>query len=82
MHPVNKVLSLFGLQLSKVSQNKQQNKQIDSKEKVFREKYDHCYKLAENNKRGFKTIKAYRYSVGEHPISLQDLEFEFVAYHI
>ena len=79
MYPVNKVLSLFGLQLSKVVKT---NKQIDNKEKGFIAKYDHYYKLAENNKRGFRVIKAYRYQIGSHPFSIQDLEFQFVAHHL
>ena len=53
MNPVNKVLSLFSLRLSRA------NKTISDKEKEFREKYDHYYKLAENNKRGFKAFKNY-----------------------
>ena len=79
MNPVNKVLSLFGVRLSRVNKT---IKQISNKEKEFRGKYEHYYKLAENNKRGFKTIKEYRYQVGEHPISTKDLEFEFVAKYL
>ena len=57
-------------------------KQIDDNEEAFRKRYDYYYKLAENNKRGFKVTKAFRYQVGQHQYSRQDLQFEFEAYHI
>ncbi len=79
MHLANKVLSLFGLRLSRVAKPL---KMEDNKEKEFRDKYDHYYKLAENNERGFKINKAYRYQVGSHPFSIQDLQFQLVAYHL
>jgi len=79
MHPLNRLLSLFGLQLSKINKHVTQ---IDEKEKEFRQRYDEYYKLAEGNKRGFKTTRAYRYQIGQHPSKTQDLEFEFAAHHI
>ena len=79
MHPLNRVLSLLGLQLSKIDKHV---KQKDDDEKAFRQRLDDFYKLAEKNKRGFKIFRAYRYQVGVHPSTIQDLEFEFAAYHI
>ncbi len=58
MHPFNKLLSLFGLKLSKIDKHAKQN---GDDEKAFRERYDVYYKLAEGNKRGFRVAKAYRY---------------------
>lgn len=79
MNPVNKVLSLFGLRLSRENKTiKPRNK----KEKEFREKYEYYFKQAENNKRGFKVLKDYRYQAGEHPFFRSDLQCEFVAYHL
>jgi len=77
MNPVNQFLSLFGLQLTPYKV-----KPIDDNEREFRETYEHNYKLVEDNNRGFKVIKAFRYQVGEHPFTIQDLEFEFVSYHL
>lgn len=79
MHPCNRLLSLLGLKLSKIDKHA---KQIGDDEKAFRQRYDVYYKLAERNKRGFKVTRAYRYQVGIHPFTIQDLEFEFAAYHI
>lgn len=77
MHPVNKLLSLVGLKLSRI-----EKRDVDDSEKEFIKKYDAYYELVENNKRGFKVYKAYRYEVGEHPIGQRDYEEEFAAYHI
>lgn len=79
MHPCNGLLSLLGLKLSKIDKHV---KQKDDNEKAFRQRYNDYYKLAERNTRGFKIIRAYRYQVGIHPFTIQDLEFEFAAYHI
>ena len=79
MHPINKFLSLFGLSLSRINRN---IKKVDENEREFIKKYEHCYKIIKNNKRGFKTTKAYRYQKGSHPFKIQDLEFEFAAYHL
>ncbi len=81
MHPVNRFLSLFGLRLSRTNKI---TKQIDDTEGEgeFKEKYDYYYKQVQNNKRGFRTYKAYRYNAGEHPLAQKDLECQFVAYHL
>lgn len=79
MNPVNKVLSLFGLRLSRISKA---IKQIDNQEKEFLAKYEYYFKQVENNKRGFKAFKNYRYEAGEHPSSIPDLICEFAAYHL
>lgn len=80
MNPVNTVLSLFGLKLSR--RVNKTIKQIDNKEKEFREKFEYYFKQAKNNKRGFKVLKDYRYQAGVHPSNSVDLQCEFVAYHL
>ena len=79
MNPVNKVLSLFGLRLSRISKA---IKQIDSQEKDFMANYEYYFKQVENNKRGFKAFKNHRYEAGEHPSNNMDLVCEFAAYHL
>jgi len=79
MHPLNQILTVFGLKLSKVNGS---NVLRDNKEKEFRKKYDLDFEQIKNNRRGFEVCRAYRYQVGEHPKQQQDLEFEFVAYHL
>ncbi len=79
MNPVNTVLSLFGLKLSRINKT---IKQIDNREKEFREKFEYYFKQAKNNKRGFKVSKDYRYQAGVHPSNSVDLQCEFVAYHL
>ena len=79
MHPVNQVLSLVGLQLSRI------NKiivPIDKKEKDFRSTFVRDLEKAKNNQRGFEVSEVYRYQMGKHPRNQQDMEFEFVAYHL
>lgn len=80
MHPVNKILSLFGLRLSKV--NRAIPPPIDHREIAFRDKYERIFDQVKNNRRGFEVYKAYRYNIGEHPKNLLDLEFEFTAYYL
>lgn len=75
MNPINRLLLLFGLQLSKIKV-----RPIEADKKAFREKYEDYYTLVEGNKRGFKAIRSYRYDVGRHPVRTQHLEFEFAAY--
>jgi SAM-dependent methyltransferase len=77
MHPVNKFLSLFGMQLSRTNLN---IKETDDNKRAFNQRYEDYYKLVEGNKRGFKAIRTYRYDVGRHPVRTQHLEFEFAAY--
>jgi len=77
MHPLNRVLSLFGLQLLRINVN---IRQIDDNERAFEQRYEDYYKLVEGNERGFKAIRTYRYEAGRHPFRTQHLEFEFAAY--
>jgi len=79
MHPVNKTLALIGLQLSKVTKA---NVPRDKQEEEFRKKYDLDFEQIKNNQRGFAVHKAYRYQVGEHPKTVSEVEFEFVASHL
>ena len=82
MHPINKLLSFVGLSLSRINTNIIRTDDIDDNERAFKQRYENYYKLAEGNKRGFKVIRAYRYQAGRHPFRIQDLEFEFTAYHL
>ena len=79
MHPVNRVLSLVGLQLSRINET---IVLIDKKEKDLRSTFLRDLEKAKNNQRGFEVFEAYRYQMGKHPRYLQDMEFEFVAYHL
>jgi SAM-dependent methyltransferase len=70
MHPVNKMLSLLGLRLSRTGQHvpkdfvKQYNWQLDE--------------LRRNSKE-FKVFQEFRYDVGSHPQSYIDYECEFAT---
>lgn len=79
MTPINKALSLFKVRISRVSKPV---RQISEREKEFLEKFDGYLKQIENNKRGFKVAKNYKYEVGEHPSSHIDLVCEFAAHHL
>ena len=79
MHPVNKILSLFGLSLSRVTETFVPRV---SKENEFRENYELGFDQVKNNQRGFEVSRAYRYQTGEHPKGIQDIEFEFLANHL
>lgn len=77
MNLINKALSLFNLRMSRISKPVVQ---ISEGEKDFIEKYDYYFKQMENNNRGFKAAKAYKYQVGEHPSSHVDVVCEFAAH--
>ena len=83
MHPVNKWLSVFGLRLSRTTKtipDKKNNHRAVPSE--FQQKYEHYLKECELNNRGFEVFKAFRYDVGDHPISYADFECAFAAYHL
>ena len=79
MHPINKVLSLFDIKISRVNNSV---KQISSKEKEFLEKYEYYFKQVKSNKRGFNAVKEYIYAQAEHPSSHIDVICEFAAHHL
>ena len=79
MHPINKALSLFKIQVSKINNS---TRPVSSSEQAFIDKYDDYFKQAENNTRGFKVSKDYRYEAGEHPSSHVDVVCEFAAHHL
>lgn len=81
MHPLNKVLGLFDLQLSKVHKASVPVPR-GHKEEEFRKNYDLVFEQIKNNQRGFEVYKAYRYQVGEHPRKQVEFEYEFVASHL
>lgn len=75
MHPVNRLLSLFGLQISRT-------KKKSPEEESYKKQYRIHLEKTRKNTRGFKVCEAYRYNIGKHPFSCQDLEFEFAAHYI
>ena len=80
MHPVNKLLKVFGFRLSRTDVK---SMKMDSKEREYREQYDDYYKqVVENNKRDFRIFKDYRYQGGLHPTSAGDIMSEFAASHL
>lgn len=74
---INKVLSLFGLQLSRIP-----SKQLDADEIAFKEKYEDYYALTENNNRGFELLRKYRYEAGNHPVMVHYHDTGFASYHL
>jgi len=81
MHPVNKVLALFGLQLWRIP-GAGLPRPKDEKEKEFRKKYELDFEQVKRNQRGFEVHKVYRYQIGEHPKAREEFEFEFTAHHL
>jgi len=79
MHPLNEILSVFGLNLARVNKTMVPR---DEKEKNFRKQYAFGLEQAKNNQRRFEVYEAYRYDIGERPKTQKDFEFEFVAYHL
>ena len=79
MNPINTVLSLFNVQISRISKPVAQ---ISDGEKEFLGKYQFYLKQMSKNNRGFKVAENYNYEVGEHPSSHTDLVCEFVAHHL
>ena len=68
MHIVNKVLSKFGLQLTRIYEK---SETIDEE---FQRNYQLGLELAKNNDRGFLVNEVYRYNAGLHPKNQKDLE--------
>lgn len=71
MHPVNIILSLIGLRLSRTRRSLSDPK--------FKYQYDRQLNELRKNNRGFKVFKEFYYEVGSHPQSYIDYECEFAA---
>lgn len=75
MHPINKVLSLFGLQLSRTRES--------MIPKDFMENYNRNFTELKKNLREFNVFRELYYEViGVHPENHIDYECGFAAYHI
>ncbi len=75
MHPLNKILSPFGLQMSRTRAGKVP--------RTFWNQYYSYFKELKKKKCEFVNVfKAVRYDIGAHPVSYVDLECEFAAKHI
>lgn len=73
MHPLNRMLSLFGLRLSRISM---------SSPNEFKQQYKrNLYELKKESNE-FKIFEEFRYDGGDHPISYMDVECIFAAQNI
>lgn len=72
MHPVNKMLSLIGLRLSRTTGSL-------NVPKDFKCQYNRQLNELRKNNRGFKVFQAFYYDVGSHPQSYADFECAFAA---
>ena len=73
MHPVNRFLNIFGLQLGRI-------RKVPSD---FIKSYNKQFKIIENNRGDFTSVfKAFRYDLGVHPRGYVDAECEFAARHL
>jgi len=75
MHPVNEVLSLVGLRLSRASA-------IIKVPKEFERRYREQLDALRSESRGFKVFKEFYYDAGTHPTDYMDFECEFAARHL
>lgn len=75
MHPINKLLGLFGLTLARA----QKTKKIP---KEFLANYKRNLHELRKNSRGFGVTKEIYYELGGHPGGFADYECQFAAYHI
>lgn len=73
MHPINEVLSWFGLQLSRTR---------ETPPKEFMANYSQNLKELRENPKGFKIFRELYYDAGVHPANHVDYECGFAAYHI
>jgi SAM-dependent methyltransferase len=75
MHPVNEMLSLVGLRLSRASD-------IVKVPKEFTELYREQLEALRRDSRNFKVFKEFYYDAGTHPTCYMDYECEFAARHL
>jgi len=75
MHPVNKVLSFFGLELQRAEARKRIPRE-------FRANYNQALKEIKRNGGVFKIVKDILYDVGSHPSHHSEAECEFASYFI
>lgn len=79
MNPVNNVLSLFGLRLSKY---KKEPLKLRNEIREAMEKCDRDFEQVKRNNRGFRVLKDFRYQGGEHPTFISNVHCDFAAYHL
>jgi SAM-dependent methyltransferase len=72
MNVVNKVLSCFGLRLSRTRAN-------TTLPDRFKEEYEKNFVLCRSNRRGFDVVRQPMFDTGEHPVSYMDFECAFAA---
>ncbi|MGQ3684432.1 MAG: class I SAM-dependent methyltransferase [Candidatus Loosdrechtia sp.] len=77
MNPVNKALSLFGLQIRKYEKKPDKNATREAMEKFNRN-----FEQVKKNNRGFRVLKDFRYEVGEHPAHISNIHCDFTAYYL
>lgn len=73
MHPINKVLSVFDLNLVRTT---------GKAPKGFVLEYNRCLNALKENCRGFKIFRGYRYDAGAHPANYIDHECAFAVAHL
>ncbi|PXF61467.1 MAG: hypothetical protein C4B59_04330 [Candidatus Methanogaster sp.] len=72
MHPVNKILSLIGLRISRTIGSLNAHRD-------FREEYNRQLGELIRDSKGFEVFRDFKYDVGSHPKSYIDYECEFAA---
>ena len=82
MHLINRALSLLNCQVVKTNKNKKKASKMSNDEREFSQKYEYYCKQVENNARGFRAFKDYRYEAGEHPYGQNERVSEFAAFHL
>lgn len=80
MHPVNRMLSLIGLRLSRASRTLDIPK--DFKPKDFKQQYNLQLDEIRKTNRGFRVFQEFRCDVGSHPQSYVDYECMFATRHL
>jgi SAM-dependent methyltransferase len=69
MHPINRLLNNFGVELMRV-------RRMPSK---FKADYKRLFKKAKENNKGFKVFQEIYYEIGAHPIEHVDFELSFAS---
>ena len=77
MHPINKLLSPFGLQVSHIGKTP---KGVALRE--FRRRYEQQLSSLAGNTRCFRVFREFMYEGGAHPKYYLDHECEFAAKHL
>jgi SAM-dependent methyltransferase len=81
-HSLKKIATVLGRQLLQIGT---QRNHLDEQEILYKKQYEKNLSDLQNlsaNNRGFRVYREYRFEVGDHPLTLKDLECEFFAYHL